>query len=218
MMRRDRVLQRVLAERGREVSLERVHSAYSRIESRWLLSYGNRAISPEETNEAYRQKDNQVLRDLFPEVSHEEAEGLSKAAREGWVRLERDLPPELYPDAEPLLRRLRTDGYRLALVSNAPSDTLAIIDALGLRRFMGSVVVSGVVGFSKPHPEIFRTALRETGTEAGETVHVGDVYESDIVGARSAGIEGILIDRDGGQPRPDCPSITSLDEVYRYLS
>jgi putative hydrolase of the HAD superfamily len=79
------------------------------------------------------------------------------------------------------------------------------------------VLVSGVVGVSKPNPEIFRLALAQAEAKPEETVHVGDVYEADVVGARNAGIKGILLDRTGAQRAQDCPCIQGLSEIYPHL-
>ncbi len=217
VMRRDRVFRNVLAEAGIEVDLERVHSAYVKVESWWLSTYGNRKLTPEQTTEAYRDLDAKVFGDLFPMGTPEETERMSIRARERWPELEKEIPLELYPDTIPLLEKLSKDGFAMALVSNAPPDTGKAVDALGLPHYLKTVVISGVVGYSKPHPEIFRIALRQAGVQPGETIHVGDLYESDVVGARNAGIEGILIDRDGTQTGLDCPRITSLEEVYGYI-
>jgi len=73
------------------------------------------------------------------------------------------------------------------------------------------------VGYTKPHPEIFRIALREVGVEASEAVHVGDLYEADVMGARNAGMKGILVDRDGTQRSSDCPRVRSLPEIYQFI-
>jgi len=218
IMRRDQIFHRVLAEQHREVSLERVHSAYVKIESSWLSVYGNRAITPEETTEAYRRKDAQVFLELFPDATSEEAERVSSVSRKRWPQLEKTIPFELYSDAKPVLKKLKRDGYALGLVSNALPDTNQIVEALGLKHYLGSVVISGVVGFSKPHPEIFRIALRETGVDPQEAVHVGDVFDSDVVGARNAGITGVLIDRDSSQIGIDCPRIGDLREIYKFIT
>lgn len=79
------------------------------------------------------------------------------------------------------------------------------------------IVVSGVVGVSKPNPDIFRIVLRGSGVEPEETIHVGDLYDADVKGARNAGIDGILIDRDGNFGEVDCPKNSSLGEVYDFL-
>ena len=217
VMRRDRIFGKVLSEEGREVDLENIHSAYVGVESWWLSAYGNRALTPEQTNEAYRDLDAKVFLALFPNEDPAEALRVSKVARLRWPELEKSVPLELYPDAEPLLDKLCRDGYTMALVSNAPPDTAKVVEALGLRRYLKHVVISGVVGYSKPHPEIFRIAMRQAGVQPSQTVHVGDLYESDVVGARNAGIEGVLIDREGTGVAYDCPRVSSLDEVYKLI-
>ncbi len=217
VMRRDRIFRRLLQEDGRDVDLESIHSAYVKEDSWWLSTYGKRALSPEATNEAYRDLDTKVFLDLFPQETFEEADRVSRLARERWPELEKGVPPELYPDAEPLLRRLNGDGYSLALVSNAPPDTAKVVEALGLSRYIKAIVISGAVGYSKPHPEIFRIALRQAGVEPHHTIHVGDLYEADVVGARSAGIEGVLIDRDGTKTGFACARVRSLEEVYQFI-
>jgi putative hydrolase of the HAD superfamily len=217
VMRRDRIFRRVLSEEGREANLERIHSAYMNAESWWLSAFGDKAMTPEQTNEAYRALDERAFTSLYPNEDHGEALRVSKLVRKRWPELESEIPLELYPDVEPTLTKLAQDGYFLGLISNAPPDTARIVEVLGLRKYLRSVVISGDVGYSKPHPEIFRIALTEAGVNAIDAVHVGDFYEADIIGARNAGIKGLLIDREGSHSGLDCPQMKSLGEVYRYL-
>ncbi len=217
VMRRDQVFRKVLAELGKPVPLDKVHSAYVTSEARWLSEFGSRALTPEETDEAYRAKDMMAFATLFPGRSESEAGEVARRARELWPRLEKTVPYDLYPETLPVLERLSDDGLLLALVSNAPAGTRDLVDSLGLGKYLKSITISGLVGYSKPHPEIFRLTLRELGVRPDETVHVGDVYESDVVGAANAGIQGILVDRDGYQDALQCPRISSLDGVYGFL-
>ena len=61
-------------------------------------------------------------------------------------------------------------------------------------------------------------ALARAGTEASETVYVGDQYQIDVVGARRVGITPVLIDRDDISPQvSDCPRIRSLAELEQFL-
>lgn len=218
VMRRDRIFLRVLGEEGYEADPSTLHSVYARADSWWLSVYGGGVMTPGQTAEAYRSLDEKVFSDLFPHVSRPEAFRVSSLVRKRWRELEGEIPLELYPDAEPTLNRLKKDGYSLALVSNAPAETTETIKSLGLSTYLESVVISGVVGFSKPNPEIFRIALKELGVTPEEAVHVGDLYEADIVGARNAGIKGLLINRDSPRTDVDCPQIRSLSEVYGYLA
>jgi HAD superfamily hydrolase (TIGR01549 family) len=218
VMRRDRIFRRVLLEEGWPAQLESVHSAYLEVESSWLSVYGARVLSPDETEEAYRMLDQEVFSALYPNESESEAHRVSKLVRKRWPELEEEIPLELYPDAEPTLKRLAGDGFSLGLISNAPADTQKAVETLGLPKYLGTVVISGMVGYTKPHPEIFRIALRKVGVGAGEAVHIGDLYEADVVGARNAGMVGILVDRDGSRSDLDCPRVRSLSDVYRYIS
>ena len=213
VMRRDRIFRRVLAGEGREVGLERVHSAYTAAERWWLSYYETRVMDPEQTAEAYRALDQKVFSSLFPQESEAEAIRVSKLVRKRWPELEGEISLALYPDVEPTLSRLKADGFSMGLISNAPADTQRAVESLGLPKYLDTVVISGVVGYTKPHPEIFRIALRAAGVSSQESIHVGDVYEADVVGARNAGIEGVLIDRDGSHEGLDCPRLKSLSEI-----
>ena len=60
---------------------------------------------------------------------------------------------------------------------------------VGITKYLDFVVDSGLVGVEKPDPRIFEIALERAQVRKDEVVHVGDVYEVDVVGARAAGIE-----------------------------
>ncbi len=216
-MRRDRIISSILSEVGYPVGPEEVHSAYFGVEPSWLDAYGGKTMTGAETEEAYRKLDGMIFQLLFPGRSAMEVDRVSTLMRQGWPRVEKTVPLELYPDAIPTLESLKSAGYKLALVSNAPPDTSKVIETLGLPRYFPVVLVSGVVGVSKPNPEIFRMALKQAGSVADETIHVGDVYEADVIGARNAGIRGVLLDRNGSQAIPDCPRIRSLGELPSLL-
>ncbi len=217
-MRRDRMFRRVLADEGYAISPEKIHSAYADVESSWLRRYGYRRLSPEKSMESYRRLDGFAFRRMFPDAASSEGRRVSGLLREKWPDLEKRFPPRLYPDAEPTLRSLRRNGFLLALVSNAPPDTMEVVEKLGLGKYMACFVISGNVGVSKPNPEIFKIALGRLGVLPGEALHVGDVYEADVVGAVNAGMTGVLIDRGGSPSRLGCPTVRHLGEVLRLLS
>jgi HAD superfamily hydrolase (TIGR01549 family) len=217
VMRRDRIFRRVINDGGRDAPVDAIHSAYMGLEPWWLSTYSGATMSPEQTDDAYRHLDQRVFAELFPDASREEAANTSKLVRSRWQELAKDIPLELFSDVEPTLATLSKQGYSLGLISNATADTRRTVSTLGLDRFLATVVISGVVGYTKPNPEIFRIALKEAGAKAEEGVHVGDVYEADVVGARNAGMKGVLIDRTGLQSPKDCPRITSLEQIFSHL-
>ncbi len=100
-----------------------------------------------------------------------------------------------YPDAAPALGRLRLLGIRSAVVSNWDVSLRGVLGEIGLGGLVDDVVVSAEAGVAKPAPGIFELALRRLRCEARKALFVGDSPETDIAGARSAGVRAVLVDR-----------------------
>ena len=116
------------------------------------------------------------------------------------------------------LEALRREGLRLAAVSNADGNVLALLEATGLARELDAVVDSGAVGFEKPDPRIFAFALAQLGVDAGRAVHAGDMLSRDVLGARAAGITGVLVDEDGRHfAGADVPRVAHVGELAALL-
>lgn len=91
------------------------------------------------------------------------------------------------------LARLHAAGLRLGVVSNSDGRVEAALEAAGLRHFFEVVIDSAVVGVEKPNPAIFHAALNTLGVEPAQALYVGDLYEIDVLGARAAGMEAVLV-------------------------
>jgi putative hydrolase of the HAD superfamily len=76
-----------------------------------------------------------------------------------------------------------------------------------------AVVISAELGVAKPDPAIFNAALERLGAVAGDALHVGDSIEADVEGARAAGIEAVLVARDGAGAPAGVRAVASLDEL-----
>lgn len=125
---------------------------------------------------------------------------------------------ESVPDEVPgALGRLRGMGLRLAVVSNANGTVRALFERVGLRPLVDLVLDSREEGVEKPDPRFFERALSRMGARPERTVHVGDLYEADVRGARAAGIEAVLLDRAGLYPDADCPRVDSLRALADWL-
>jgi len=119
------------------------------------------------------------------------------------------------PDA---LARLQALGLRLVVVSNSDGTVeQSLVDA-GLRRYMAHVVDSALAGFEKPDPRIFLHALQHAGATADRTLHIGDLYHADVVGARRAGVRALLLDPYADWGDVDCPVAPGLSEVANAIA
>jgi putative hydrolase of the HAD superfamily len=103
-----------------------------------------------------------------------------------------------FPDAAPALVALRAAGLRLAVVSNWDCSLRSVLSDLGLAAAVDAVVVSAQAGAAKPDGAIFAAALEELRCRAPAAVFVGDSLETDVAGARSAGLRAFLLDRSAG--------------------
>ena len=116
-------------------------------------------------------------------------------------------------DVLPALRQLRALGLQLVVVSNANGTVEALAQRLGLTECVECVLDSFVEKVEKPDPRFFEIALERSGARRGSTIHVGDLYEVDVVGARAAGIEPVLLDAADLYLDTDCRRVRSLADL-----
>ena len=122
----------------------------------------------------------------------------------------------LYPDVEDLLKNLKKQGKKLGIVSNWDSRLFHICEGLELNQYFDFVLASAVFGASKPSPKIFEEALKRSGVDAKDAVHIGDSFKDDIEGAGGAGMSAILIDRHPkGRPHQHHPTIRHFGELVK---
>ncbi|HWO93339.1 MAG TPA: HAD-IA family hydrolase [Dehalococcoidia bacterium] len=118
-----------------------------------------------------------------------------------------------YPDVVPTLAEAKRRGYIQGVVSDWGSDLHGILVGHDLTKYLDFVVASAVVRVAKPHSDLFAQALQRAGVAADEALYVGDSYVADVIGARTAGLRAVLIDREGKAPPVDCDVVRSLEEV-----
>jgi putative hydrolase of the HAD superfamily len=123
-----------------------------------------------------------------------------------------------YPDVEPALRALRAGGARLVVVSNWDVSLHEVLAGSPLGALVDAAVTSAELGAAKPDPAIFARALELAGAAPEEAWHAGDSMEADVAGARAAGIEPILVARDGEPAPPGVRAVADLGEIAAAYS
>jgi HAD superfamily hydrolase (TIGR01509 family) len=103
--------------------------------------------------------------------------------------------PHVNTEAKPLLRKLKLQGIKIGLISNAARSSRTyrrMLNSYGIGEYFDSLTISCEVGYLKPAREIFHAALNELAVEPHEALHVGDLFKADVVGAVSFGMHSAL--------------------------
>ena len=127
----------------------------------------------------------------------------------------------VYPETKPVLAALRPH-YRLALLSNADDDfLLECLQRNGLDSEFEAMVSSEAAGATKPAPAIFHRLAEALAVPPAAVIYAGDNPQSDVVGARQAGLAVAWVNRRGAAlpaevPPPDV-EVRTLTELAMVL-
>jgi FMN phosphatase YigB (HAD superfamily) len=114
---------------------------------------------------------------------------------------------EPVPGVIETIRALQLTGARLGIVSSAVYHPFLFwtLEAFGIRDAFEVVTTSASAGFYKSRPEIYWSALDLLDADPGQSLHLGDSFRFDVVGARRAGMRTAWLQRKGAEPLPDEP-------------
>ena len=124
----------------------------------------------------------------------------------------------LFADAMEVLKYLQ-DKYALHLITNGFAEVQWLkIEHSGLKPFFEHIIISEEVGTQKPAKEIFEIAMERAKTNADECIMIGDNFNTDIVGARNAGMDQIFFNPKKNRKRePVTYEVNSLIELKDIL-
>jgi len=120
---------------------------------------------------------------------------------------------QLFDDVLDALGEIRSRGLRVGIITNN-DDAEDRLHELRMHHLVEIVVSPRTFGVGKPDPRIFTETLAQMQIAPERGLYVGDSWDNDVVGARSAGLTPILIDRWEINPRADSTlRVTSLSHV-----
>jgi len=94
-----------------------------------------------------------------------------------------------YSSVKPVLRKLKKQGIKLAIVTDAPRlKAFQRLDALGITDFFDIVIGFEDTRQHKPNSAPFKKALKALNVKPKEVLHIGDWLERDIAGAQNVGM------------------------------
>jgi HAD superfamily hydrolase (TIGR01662 family) len=117
------------------------------------------------------------------------------------------------------LESLLQQGYRLGIISNNDGSCPEKCEELGIAKYFEIIVDSSLEGVRKPAPAIFELAMERMAVSPRESAHVGDMYGSDVLGARDVGISPVWYNQrrlgvfDDYRPDHDIVSLLQIPEI-----
>ena len=132
---------------------------------------------------------------LRPFVEEHDEPRLYQLAQAITREFERHTSWELYPDVLPILETLRAHHYSLGVISDWGIALGPILREHHLNQYFDYLLVSAVTRHAKPSPALYELALQRANAVPDYSIHIGDSYIHDVLGARSVGITPVLLDR-----------------------
>jgi phosphoglycolate phosphatase len=126
----------------------------------------------------------------------------------------------LYPGVSEALSQLAEQGWRLAVVTNKPSDFVRpILDGLGVGHRFGALVGGGDTAAFKPDPAPLRLAAERLGLASLDGCWVAGDHFTDLEAGRRLGLLRCYCRYGFGDPRgePYDLAVDSLVELARHL-
>jgi len=178
-------IRRVLSDAGISISAIDLKHAYDqsarKFQETWMT---NREI---QTNEQLR-----IIIQLLSKANLHLNPGMMKELQRTYVDPFFVFPPQLNRDAKPTLEKISARVKNIGLISNTgriPADALRrFMREQGILRFFSATFFSDEVGHRKPDVHIFRRAAEQFGADISRGIHVGDNPETDVWGAKNAGM------------------------------
>ena len=166
-----------------DYSFEEFLISYNAINEFWWQKRSNGEANPEEVRH-YR------FKDLFEKLTVKSKYTIDEISsiymlnsKEYW---------RSYPNVIDILEILFDSNFKLGIITNGFTEVQKRkIDHLGIKHYFKSIVMSDDLNIAKPDKRIFHHSLEELEAEANESVYIGDDYNTDILGAKKAGLHAI---------------------------
>lgn len=125
----------------------------------------------------------------------------------------------LVPGAIELLEYLRP-RYNMYILSNGFKELQSRkMQTAGIDKYFDALILSEDIGINKPDSRLYEHAMRTTSSQPQESLMIGDMFETDIVGAANSGIDSIYYNpkSKSGHPFEPTYEVTHLLEIKDIL-
>ena len=122
--------------------------------------------------------------------------------------------------ARELVDYLKAKGYKMHICSNGFHEVqYKKLRACGLHDSFDTIILSEDAGANKPSRQYFDYAFQVSRASKEQTLMIGDNFNTDILGAKQAGLDTAYFNRfpDYPAPEPVTFEVTALRELMEIL-
>jgi putative hydrolase of the HAD superfamily len=115
---------------------------------------------------------------------------------------------------------LKRKGYKIHMTSNGFHEVqYKKLAACGLRDYFDTIILSEDAGANKPSQLFFDYAFLKSGAKKETTLMIGDNFNTDILGAKRAGLDTAYFNRFPEYPatEPITLEVTALNQLMDIL-
>jgi HAD superfamily hydrolase (TIGR01549 family) len=124
----------------------------------------------------------------------------------------------LYEDALPAIEKLKKEGIKLILLSDADADVLTEqLRRFGILEYFDGVIISSHIGAYKPSDATVKEALKYCDEPLSGILFVGDNV-GDMKTAEKMKVKSVLIRRNGRFSVDADYKITNLNQIFDIIS
>ncbi|OAQ54783.1 haloacid dehalogenase [Natrinema mahii] len=106
---------------------------------------------------------------------------------------------EPVPGAVEAIERLADRDLHVGVISDVDdAEGKRMLERFGVREYFDSITTSEEVGYTKPDPAMFETAIGKAGVAPERSLMIGDRYDHDVKGAAEAGMHGVAFGAEDG--------------------
>ena len=191
------------------INFEKFIEAYIPINFKYWKLYRNGEISKEflrynRLKEVFNLFDYKINDKIINNISHDYIEFLPENNKlmDGAIEILEYLKPK----------------YRLFIITNGFREVQdKKLKNSKIKHYFEAIYDSESVGVKKPDPKIFKYALKDSGSNANESLMVGDNYEADVLGAKKLRINTLHFVAHGEKIHNKNETIFKLIELKSIL-
>ena len=131
-----------------------------------------------------------------------------------------------FEDAVFTLKKLKKDGYKLALLTNTENIAFEKVELiLKTSKYFDYLGLSYEIGEVKPNKKMYQSVVNHFNVKESECLMVGDSLRSDVIGAKKVGMHQVWINRPGKSydlakitPEFELNTLKDIDRVLGVLN